>query len=156
MTNTSTLQAGSSVESQCKKCKTVTDHHVVAMNGEKIVKVQCKVCSARHAYLSPATEKAPKEPKVPKEPKALKEPKAPRAKKSVVAPHKAASTEQWEKLVNDGLSRVSYAMTASFQVGDIMEHPTFGRGYVQKCYKPCTVEVLFEDGLRNMRCAPFK
>ena len=37
------IQAGSSVESQCGKCKTVTDHHVVAMDGDQVAKVECKV-----------------------------------------------------------------------------------------------------------------
>ena len=52
----SQIQPGSSVESMCKKCKTVTDHHVVVMAGDKIAKVECKVCNARHAYASPKAE----------------------------------------------------------------------------------------------------
>ncbi|NLY41816.1 MAG: hypothetical protein GX055_09375 [Desulfovibrionales bacterium] len=146
MTSTSALQAGSSVESLCKKCKTVTDHHVVALVGDKIAKVQCKVCNARHAYQSPHAEKTPKQPATPKKARSAAPAKSARS---------TALTEQWEKMVSQATSCLPYAMDARFQVGDILEHPIFGRGYVQKCLRPNTVEVLFADQIRLLRCAAF-
>jgi hypothetical protein len=140
------IQAGSSVESQCKKCKTVTDHHVVVMSGDKIAKVECKVCRARHAYVSPTAE-----PKV-------KKPAVPRPKKAALASSKQAQAqaEHWEKMVSPCAKPLSYNMERSFQVGDVIDHPTFGLGYVQKLMKPCTAEIQFKDAIRNMRCGACK
>ncbi|UTF51159.1 hypothetical protein NLA06_04480 [Desulfomicrobium sp. ZS1] len=140
------IQAGSSVESLCKKCKTVTDHHVVVMAGEKIAKVECKVCNARHAYVSPTAE-----PKV-------KKPATPRPKKAALASTKQALAlaEQWEKLVTPCAKPLTYSMERTFQIGDVIDHPTFGLGYVQKLMKPCTAEIQFKDAIRNMRCGTFK
>lgn len=136
------IQAGSSVESKCKKCATVTDHHVVTMAGEKIAKVECKVCNARHAYASPRAE--PKE----------KKPATPRPGKAALASSKQALAlaEQWEKLVTPCAKPLTYNMARTFQIGDVIDHPIFGLGYVQKFMKPCTAEVQFKDAIRNMRC----
>lgn len=138
------IQAGSSVESLCRKCKTVTDHHVVVMDGEKIVKVECKVCSGRHAYKSPQAAAA--EPKVRStQPKASRQP--------VTSKKQSATVEaMWEKAVA-GAAPVPYSMTGCFRSGDVIDHPTFGLGAVQKFMRPNTIEVLFQDSLRNLRCA---
>jgi hypothetical protein len=140
------IQAGSSVESLCKKCKTVTDHHVVVMAGEKIAKVECKVCNARHAFVSPKAE-----PKV-------KTPAVPRPKKAALASTKQALAlaEHWEKMVTPCSKPLTYTMERRLQVGDVIDHPTFGLGYVQKFMKPCTAEVQFKDAVRNMRCGACK
>ena len=140
------IQAGSSVESLCKKCKTVTDHHVVVMAGDKIAKVECKVCNARHAFASPKAE-----PKV-------KTPAVPRPKKAALASTKQALAlaEHWEKMVTPCAKPLTYTMERKLQVGDVIDHPTFGLGYVQKFMKPCTAEVQFKDAVRNMRCGACK
>lgn len=140
------IQAGSSVESLCKKCKTVTDHHVVVMAGDKIAKVECKVCNARHAFASPKAESKVKTPAVP------------RPKKAALASTKQALAlaEHWEKMVTPCAKPLTYTMERKLQVGDVIDHPTFGLGYVQKFMKPCTAEVQFKDAVRNMRCGACK
>lgn len=148
------VQAGSSVESACRKCKTVTDHHVVVMVDEKIGKVQCKVCGGQHAHRPP---KAAPASKAVIQPKAAvpKKPKASGAKKNT-AP-KVPSPEVlalWEsKIASAPQADVKpYAMTAAFVGGDVISHPFFGPGYVQRVVKPNMVEVLFENGLKTLRC----
>ncbi|NLW82483.1 MAG: hypothetical protein GXY42_12560 [Desulfovibrionales bacterium] len=140
------IQAGSSVESLCKRCKTVTDHHVVVMDKGRIAKVECKICLARHAYQSPSAEVKIKQPAAPKAPRTT----SPSRKQS------ASVEAQWEKSVADAGSLVPYSMAASFRAGDVMDHPVFGLGAVQKFVSFNTVEVLFRDGLKNLRCAPRK
>lgn len=156
------IQAGSSVESLCKRCKTVTDHHVVAMLGEKIAKVECKVCRARHSYASPKAEaKAPAAPRVRsgatgsvKEVSPAAAPKAasPRKTSAAAGRQAQAQAEQWEKLVGQCLSPLAYGMDRTFRTGDVIDHPVFGPGYVQKVMKPNTIEVFFRDAVRNLRC----
>jgi hypothetical protein len=139
------IQAGSSVESMCKRCKTVTDHHVVVMEGDKIAKVECKVCGGRHAFQSAKPEPKPKAaPRTPRVPSAAAQRK-----------QSAAVEALWEKNVA-GANPLPYAMTSSFKSGDIITHPTFGLGHVQKMISANTIEVLFQDGVRNLRCVPRK
>ncbi len=138
------IQAGSSVESQCRKCKIVTDHHVVVMDGEKIAKVECKVCGGRHAFKP--LKAAAAEPKT-----RATQPKAPR--QSAAAKKQSSMVEaMWEKAVAEN-TPIAYAMTGCFKAGDVISHPTFGLGAVQKFMRPNTIEVLFQDSLRNLRCA---
>ena len=156
------IQAGSSVESLCKKCKTVTDHHVVAMLGDKIAKVECKVCRARHSYTSPKAEtKAQTAPRVRsgatgtvKEIPQAAAPKAASPRKSSAAASRQAQAqaEQWEKLVGPCPAPLAYGMDRTFRAGDVIDHPVFGAGYVQKLMKPNTNEVIFNDAVRNLRC----
>jgi hypothetical protein len=140
-----TMQAGSSVQSICRKCKGVTDHHVVVMIDEAIAKVQCKVCNGRHAYRSP--EEKPK----------TKTPRSGKSKKAAAVPAKKSPVvlEHWEKMVGDvsGDRVLPYAMNGAFQAGDVIDHQTFGRGYVQKYMKPNMIEVLFRDSIKNLRCS---
>lgn len=156
------IQAGSSVESQCRKCKTVTDHHVVAMDGALIVKVECKFCKGRHAYKAPNAEPKAKAPAAARPKKTAATPAgqpslarqtAAANRQSAAASRQAqAMAEQWEKLVAPCVNPVTYSMERSFRTGDVINHPSFGLGYVQKVMKPSTIEVRFKDAVRNMRC----
>lgn len=142
------IQAGSAVESTCRKCKAVTDHHVVVMVDDAIGKVQCTVCGGRHAYRPPkiATKSKPKS----------KPSRAVKSKQAAPAPAKKPSVvlEHWEKMVGtvSGDKVVPYAMSSVFQAGDVIDHKTFGLGYVQKLPKPHMIEVLFCESVKNLRC----
>jgi hypothetical protein len=154
------IQAGSSVESICKKCKAVTDHHVVAMLGDKIAKVECKVCRARHAYASPKAEaKAAPAARVRNgatgavTQAAAPAPRAAKpARLTAAAKQAQAHAAQWEKMTADATTPLGYAMDRTYSVGDVIDHPVFGLGRVQKVMKPCTIEVIFQDSVRNLRC----
>ncbi len=140
------IQAGSSVESACRKCKTVTDHHVVIMIEDKIGKVQCKICSGKHAYRPPKEEPQPKAPRA-KKTAAAKKPVSPKK----LSPEVMA---QWEKMVESTPSdkMLPYTMSGDFQTGDVIHHATFGPGYVQQFIKPNMIEVLFQDSVKKLRC----
>src|SRR4051812_45846642 len=114
---------GADVESLCHKCGDVW-HVVVAKVGEQIVKVQCKQCGGQHRHKSP--HGAAKEKKLPaqfrpaREPSPAKEAKAP--------------AERFEKpAVAANLERpaVAYRASGRFEVGDRVDHPTFGQGIIE-------------------------
>jgi hypothetical protein len=146
---TEQTQAGSSVESACRKCKTITDHHVVIMLDEKIGKVQCKVCGGKHAYRPPKAEPSPKASRSakPKTSAASKKPSAPKKPAPEVEAH-------WRSMIDAVPSEQvqPYAMSGMYQAGNVIDHSTFGLGYVQKFIKPNMIEVLFKDGIKNLRC----
>jgi len=152
--STEPIQAGSSVESACRKCKTVTDHHVVVMLEGRIGKVQCKVCGGKHAYRPPKEVAAPKPPA---QTRATGEkPKKSVAAKKPVVPKKpsAEMLALWESKIRAAVpgNLRPYAMAATFQEGEVIGHATFGPGYVQRFIKPNMIEVLFADGVKLLRC----
>ena len=129
-----TAAVGADVEALCSKCGDVW-HVVVAKVGEQIVKVQCKQCGGYHRYKSP--HGAPKEKRQP----SLATPRPPREPKPV---------ERFEKpAVAADLSRPvrSYRASESFEVGDRVEHPSFGQGVVEAA-EPGKITVFFGTGRR--------
>jgi len=131
---TNSHSAGDIIESQCTKCRTLTNHTIVAMVGNVPVKVQCNTCGGQHKY------------------RPQSQPKAPAAKRIQTA--SKPRQNEWQKLKEETAQRaaINYSMTTSFKVGDIMNHPTFGTGFVRTCISPGKIEVLFEDGLKKLRC----
>jgi hypothetical protein len=107
---------------------------VVAKEGEKIVKVQCKQCAGYHRYKSPhgatAAAKLPSNKRPPKEPK--------------------SPVERFEKpAVAADLSRPSrpYRASEQYEVGDRVDHPNFGQGIIEIA-EPGKITVFFATGRR--------
>lgn len=71
------------------------------------------------------------------------------------AAQEAQATEvAWKVAIsrqNEGCG-TPYNMNATFEVGEIVEHVKFGLGEVRSVTKPNKMEVLFQDGLRTLRC----
>ncbi len=107
---------GADIAALCHKCGDVW-HVIVAKVGEQIVKVQCKECGGYHRYKSPAGAALAK--------KAATK-RAPRKPSAVVEKHEVPS-------VAADLSRPvrKYAASEQFEVGDRVDHATFGTGTVE-------------------------
>lgn len=125
---------GADVESLCSKCGDVW-HVVVAKEGDKIVKVQCKQCGGYHRHKSPhgasAAAKLPSNKRPPKEPR-------------------ATAAERFEKpAVAADLSKPAtpYRASASYDVGDRVDHPNFGQGIIELS-EPGKITVFFATGRR--------
>ncbi|MBA3393917.1 MAG: hypothetical protein H0T89_14820 [Deltaproteobacteria bacterium] len=127
---------GADVEALCSKCGDVW-HVVVAKVGEKIVKVQCKQCHGYHRYKSPhgapAEAKLPSNKRPPKEPRASRDP-VERFEKPAVAADMSKPAR-------------SYRASERFEVGERVEHPSFGQGIVELT-EPGKVTVFFGSGRR--------
>ncbi len=139
--------AAKEVLSYCGSCKMDLMSTVVAKVETKIVKVQCKTCKKEHGFKQPkgVTEPGKKAPAV----------KA--AKKSRVVdidrtpPAKTiTSHEEWTKLMSSSkdAKKVKYTPKARLQQGDVVEHPSFGDGFVMKIAFPNKAEILFETDLK--------
>lgn len=129
---------GADVEALCSKCGDVW-HVVVAKVGEQIVKVQCKQCGGYHRYKSP--HGAPKEKRQP----SLSTPRPPRASAAPKEP-----VERFEKpAVAADMSRPvrSYRASERFEIGERVEHPSFGQGVVEVA-EPGKITVFFGTGRR--------
>jgi len=140
------LSAGSTIETRCTRCKGILNHSIVAMVGEKIVRVECSTCHGVHAY-HPA--------------KALKGPAADKAtSKKAAAPRKtkvdpeAAARAEWVELQPgmDSAQAIPYDMNRPFRLKNLLSHPNFGLGIVQLLIPPNKIDVLFQDGKKRLRC----
>lgn len=148
------VAVGKDVEAACRKCGEVW-HVIVAVEGGKITKVQCKECMAYHRYRAPEGEERVDTEAKPKKAVAARKTAAPRkpgaASTSAKSSSKKAAAHD-EPLVEPDLSRPIrlYKMTDSYEPGDRVEHPKFGQGVVELLSGPGKMTVFFEDGRRTL------
>jgi hypothetical protein len=106
---------GADIAALCSKCGDVW-HVVVAKVGPEIAKVQCKECGAYHRYRSPSGAKASKRTPAARQ----REPRA--VVERFEAPAVAADLSRPPR---------PYRVVERFEVGERVEHPTFGQGTVE-------------------------
>ena len=158
-----TYKVGSIVESICGKCNDVMGHAIVAMVGDTIAKVECRMCGSAHRYRPPsqvtsgnavtlkkgragspiishATNHGP-----------AARPTAP--KKSTRKPDAASlAREQWLVMSHGRQNEPtrSYAINEAFAPKDLINHPVFGLGEVRGIIPPDKMDVLFAEGLKRL------
>ncbi|MFA6236610.1 MAG: hypothetical protein WC635_04710 [Bacteriovorax sp.] len=139
------INVGKEVLSNCNKCKLTLAHIIVTMKDSKTPdKVQCKTCKATHAFKDPGAAKAKTSVD-----KVIKSAKA----KSRTGSKKSTETvgELWTKAIGKNTTGTkSYTIKGSFSSGDIIDHPTFGQGVVEKLIDDNKIEVLFQDDYRTL------
>lgn len=132
------LSAGDYIASKCTKCKDTTNHTIVAMVGEKVVKVECNTCGSIHNYRGETKKKEPT------------------ARKSTATKARAATKAQrsWEELMGKirPEDAVPYSMTTPMKNEMLILHPSFGLGQVVNCISPNKMEVRFQSGIKMLRC----
>ena len=140
------LSAGSIIETQCTRCRTVMNHTIVAMIGEKIVRVECNTCHGIHNY---HPVKAVKETVAAKA--APKKATTPRSAKADPA---AAGAAEWAALQPgmDPAKAIPYDMNRTYRAKNLLLHPLFGLGIVQAVLPPNKIDVLFQIGKKRLRC----
>jgi ribosomal protein L44E len=121
------------IVSYCTSCRMDLVHTIVAVQGNKVVRVLCRTCKKEHAYRVPEEQRAfASRKRVAKDP----------------APGKARSTAEWEAAMERmrGHAANPYALDGSYEAGEKVDHPVFGTGMVRKLISPDKMEVLFEQG----------
>ena len=121
----------------CTSCKMDLNHVIVAMKGDRIAKVQCLTCKKEHVYRSPkgATEPAPK---------------TTRSRKSSTEEAHHSIEAEWEKLMASHKDQPvkPYSTKGAFELGDKLNHPSFGDGIVGKLIYPNKLEVIFRSDIK--------
>lgn len=140
------LSAGDTLEARCTRCRTVLNHTIVAMVEERVVRIECNTCHGEHKYYQEKAAKVaapggstPKKEPLPR--KARKEPGA-------------ADREEWESLrptMNEARA-VAYDMNSEYRVKNLVAHTVFGLGVVKRVIRPDKMEVLFQGGMKLLRC----
>jgi len=141
--------AGDYIDSRCTRCRVVTNHTIVAMVGDTVVRVQCNTCGGAHNYHAPKAAKAERAPRA----ATAAAPKTPREPRPAKPKAQDLEREQWLVASRDAdpASAVPYSMEASFKVDSWVKHPVFGFGLVLAVV-PNKVEILFQEGKKLLRC----
>ena len=131
------LAVGKELLSYCGKCKQPSAHVILNMKDkESVGKCQCNTCNAKHNY---------------RDPEAVGKKKV--AKKTRKS--KASTKPVWKDVLEGATGEPKpYAMSGEFQEGDIVDHPTFGKGVVERLISNNKIETLFEQGSKILICAP--
>ena len=126
---TKEIGVGKETLSYCSKCKLTLSHIIAAMKDlDTIAKVVCKTCKATHSYKDP--NKA--------------------AKKKIVSHRKKtemrSNSKDWEEAMKETSSELqAYSPKSKFIKGDLINHPKFGHGIIEKLLDKNKIEVLFKD-----------
>jgi len=144
-----TLSAGDIIDSRCTRCRDILNHRIVAMVGDKVARVECNTCGSVHNYYPPPTLRSTKTPK--KDTNTQKTRDVPRSSRSA---DRRTDREEWLTLrasINPDQA-IRYDMNKKFSANDVVAHPTFGVGMVKSVTVPNKMLVLFEDGVKLLRC----
>lgn len=138
------MPVGQEIICYCSSCKLDLKHVIVAHrngNSGTIAKVKCFTCQKIHAYRhNPGTKGAEAAAKRKANPK-------PREKVQVI-PVEVEWKEQLSKHQN--VASKAYAPTGEYKAGDVIEHPTFGCGFVKTVKDGNKFEVLFQRDVKTL------
>jgi len=129
----SSLQVGKEVLSHCNKCKLPLAHIIVSMKSQKTIgKVICNTCKATHVYKDPN-----------------------KVKKKKASTRKTKKTESHLEQFNNAIKAASdkmqnYSLKTQFYKGDLIQHPKFGKGVIEKTLDTNKIMVIFEDQIRTL------
>lgn len=132
--DTKQLNAGDPIEARCTKCRKITNHTIIALKDAVPAKVECNTCKGQHLYRKPKA--------------------APQTAAMKAANAKKAEQKKWLELQAEieQQSAKKYSMDDEYKVDSVIKHTKFGLGLVQNLTGTRKMEVLFEDGLKTMRC----
>lgn len=143
------LSAGDHIASRCTKCKDSTNHTIVAMVGQKVVRVQCNTCSSTHNYRAETKKKQPAS-------RSVKAGSAGTTGRASAATARTANKAQrdWDDLLENAKPEdaTPYSMNTPMKEGLLIMHPTFGLGQVVSTTKPNKMDVRFQSGVKLLRC----
>lgn len=126
------MRTGADVEAICGPCGD-TWHVVVAVAPGRATQVECKECGARHRYRAvggtPATPRRT-------------------ARATGRSSTGTARKKPAKPLVEADLSKPvrSFRPSDTYEVGERVEHASFGHGVVQAVKGPTKIEIQFESG----------
>jgi hypothetical protein len=129
------VKVGGEVDSVCGKCEMVLAHTVHAVVGGQPVKVECNTCHGVHRYRAPlGGAKAGSG--------AVARAGRPKREKPVVVPFETLLAKR------DQASVRRYSPGDVFAVDQVVDHPTFGRGFVSAVRDGGKIEVTFRSDVK--------
>jgi hypothetical protein len=141
------LFVGDNIDSYCLKCKLVLTHVIMFKVDGVVNRVKCKTCGAEHKYRGTTMPGA-------KKIAAARTPGAARVKKTAAAKVTVNDAPlQWDLRSRNMPPETTirdYSVKDAFKVNNVINHPIFGIGFVEKVTSDKSISVLFHDAVRCM------
>ncbi|MFP2927358.1 hypothetical protein ACLESO_19605 [Pyxidicoccus sp. 3LG] len=116
-------RVGGEVDAPCTRCKLTLAHTILAMVGTKIARVRCNTCNGDHVYRAP--------PGVTDRPSSSGTARAARAASAAATKAEKIIISFEEQLSAKDVANASkYSPKDTYQVDQVIQHPTFGTGFV--------------------------
>src|SRR5690349_18062790 len=135
-TDHNSKKLGSNVDAWCGKCKMMLAHTIEALVGDKPARVHCNTCGSEHSYKAsaPATS--------------TRRSSSSEGSAATPRPPGRGRTSKYQALMNSKGTTApkTYSPKERYEEGDVLEHPTFGRGVATAVKDATKIEVLFENG----------
>jgi hypothetical protein len=125
------VRVGGEVDAFCTKCLMMLAHTVHAVVDGRPVKVECNTCHGVHRYRDPPGRAAPR---------VAGAARPAREKPAVVAFDDLLAARK-------GSPR-PYSPKLTFAVDEVVDHPTFGRGFVSAVRDGGKVEITFRSDVK--------
>ena len=133
----SKLSPGRDVISFCSKCQLSLSHTVVVMKDAKIPhKVMCNTCKSTHVFkdINGSFASASK-----------------KTRKKKTPSQQIPIAEVWKSaLASNDHTCKPYSLNERFVQGDIIEHPTFGKGIIESIIDNNKIHVLFQNDMKTL------
>jgi hypothetical protein len=130
-------RAGADIDAYCSRCGLELAHVIVAMDGLKPARVQCKTCQTIHGFRGQRTP--------------ARSSKREGARERLRSPRKVILNEPGLSELFQGRdlsSAKAYQLTSRFAHNDLVRHANFGLGVVVGNPASDKVAVLFPGGLK--------
>lgn len=126
---------GKEIIAFCSKCKLDLAHMIVAMKDNlNIHKVMCKTCKSTHSYKNKDVLNVVGKKSIPR--------------KTRTTTFKSLSEEWSERVSSSKISPKKYSIKECFKTNDLVDHPKFGIGFVEKCIDQNKIEVIFQSEMK--------
>ena len=135
------IRVSSEIDAYCTKCRMVTNHRVVAMMNGVVKRVICLTCQGQHNFRTPPGQKG------------TSHLKAKRVRKEEKRATGSKSLQHWLDLkaaLSPEVTPRLYNMKEEYREGEVLEHPRFGLGFVNRVLSPTKMSVLFEFQLKTL------
>jgi hypothetical protein len=137
-------RVGSEVDAYCTKCKMDLMHRVVAVLEARPKRAECLTCHSQHNYRKP--KGAAPAPRAAGKPARAAKASTPGTKRLGKAA--ADLLSQWDaRIAGKGKGDFTrYSVKQKFRLDQLLDHATFGQGYVVSVLEDKKINVAFRDG----------
>jgi len=140
-----THKVGGEVDAFCTRCKLTLAHTILAMVGTKIARVRCNTCMGEHAYRSaPGSTDRPSASSS-RSTSSSRATSASRAEK----PEKVVISFEQQLAGKDIANAPKYSPKDTYQVDQVIQHPTFGLGLVT-AVRGDKVDITFKSETKTL------
>ncbi|HEX7625237.1 MAG TPA: hypothetical protein VF400_16790 [Anaeromyxobacteraceae bacterium] len=136
------LKVGGEVDGFCTKCEMALAHTIIAMVDGRPVKVECNTCHGVHRFRGDVPGAASASSGRPNGSTAVGRSARPARERPVTVSFEQALREK-----NLAMAQ-RYSPRSTYQLDQVIEHPTFGIGWVSSVRDGSKVEVTFRTDVK--------